>query len=274
MMSSRPDGRPGREDQVPGQDYESEQQHSGGAAATNVVPLPRPWYGSPDELVPICTALPQADRERDQPPAAPAHAEDFWGGDGAVLEPAGGPAGGPAGTAEPEGSDRRVQTPLPAWAAPARRPRQLETVLLAVVALAAGAAAAIVLGPGLAPSRSGRVHVTHTRQRTVTQTIPVRELVVRTVASSSGAGRPARPAQTRSARSGTHGAQTPRKASYGAPVRTGSSDRAAATTATPAAAISQGATGSTAVQAATVAAPPREAPGCAPSVTNGGACSL
>lgn len=314
MMSSRPDGSSDREDQVSGQDFESDQQGGGGAAVTNVVPLPRPWYGSPAELVPIGTEP----SERDEPPAVLTHATDFWGGDSATLErvselsPVDRPARQPGVRPDP-GSLRERQRGqrtvagasedddhIQAWidvaadsvvgataasaplarAASSGRLRRLETVVLAVVALAAGTAAAIMLGAGLAPSRSTRRVAAHTRQLTVTQTIPVRELVVRTVTSSTAerSGRPAhRPASSRRQWAASHGTRSDRvvrDAHTGVPAASGAGEPPAAVASSRPAAPGQTVPVTAPVRAATEVAPSRRASGCAPSVTNGGACSL
>src|SRR5579875_15 len=58
-----------------------EQAEEGGVGGTetNVVPFPRSWYGSVDELVPIDTGpSPEPDR-----PSSLADASAFWGGDAA-----------------------------------------------------------------------------------------------------------------------------------------------------------------------------------------------
>lgn len=297
-----------------GQDFESDQQGGGGATATNVVPLPRPWYGSPAELVPIDVEPPG----RHEPPAVLSHATDFWGGESTTLErvselsPVDRPAGQPGVRPDP-GSERerqRGQQPLAvtaedddhieAWidgaadpvvgaaaasaplarAASSGRLRRLETVVLAVVALAAGTAAAIVLGAGLAPSRSTRRGAAHTRRLTVTQTIPVRELVVRTVTSSAAerSGRPAHePVSSRrqwAARHGTRGDGVVRDAHTGVPAASGAGEQPAAVASSKPAAPRQTVPIAAPVRAATEVAPSLQASGCAPSVTNGGACSL
>lgn len=298
-----------------GQDFESDQQGGLGAAATNVVQLPRPWYGSPAELVPI-GAEPSG---RDDPPAVLTHARDFWGGESAGLERVSGPspAERPAGrTAAPPYPGRELKrrgeqqslaadadgagcveawidaaagSPVGGAAGPAprlaavvsvRRLRRLETVVLALAALAAGAAAAVVLGAGLASPRTGRAGATRPRSFTVTETIPVREPVVRTVTSSTAAGstrlagRRAGSRRLPPLRSGARGAQTPREGSSGAAATPGSGDPQAALAVAPGRTPEPVLPSSDAARSATVVAPSREGSGCAPSVTNGGACSL
>jgi hypothetical protein len=315
MMSLGSDGRPDREDQVSGQDFESEQQGGGGAAVTNVVPLPRPWYGSPAELVPIG----MEPAERDEPPAVLAHATDFWGGGRSTLErvvgsapvepgagqPSASPDTGPErehhGERQPAAGAAASAGYVEAWIEPAADPglgaraaaaslfaraassgrlRRLEMVAFAVVAMAAGTAAAIVLGAGLAPSRSNRGGAAHTRPLTVTQTIPVRELVVRTVTRGI-AQRPTRPAREqtssrrlRAAHRGTREGLAVRSHSAVVPAASGAGERTATVTVTHPAPSRQPESVTAPVSAANRVAPSDRVSGCAPSVTNGGACSL
>jgi hypothetical protein len=151
-----------------------------GADAPNVVPFPRDWFGSVDELVPI---------ELDPPEAGPNAAAAFWDGDAGVGEDAA------------EASGRREQPGTPAAAAgsdqtqwarrsrPPTRPRRSvgwKLVVVALLALVLGGAAALLL-TGNGASR-GADDAGHQRQRfalnvrtetvtapvTVTATMPVR----------------------------------------------------------------------------------------------------
>ena len=266
-----------------------EQAEDGGAGGkgANVVPFPRSWYGSVDELIPI---------EPGPPPGAVREssltdASAFWGGDATQSDEA---SKASLGVSE---DDRGVdsfepelsadESPISSYAAPRveRRPTgrgwSASTFVLALIVLLAGVAALAVLSirgtTGQAdPSKSAREPAL-----TVTQSIPQTTTVVQTVTT-----RKTRPVRSRPA---VHHYRPPEQHSSSV---TDAVSQAHPTESTvpviespPSSHQSSSSSGASTGKSGANATPPARVrssaptagsskPSCAPSVTNGGGCSL
>ncbi len=185
-----------------------------GSTATNVVPFPRTWYGSVEELVPINPEPPQSSVRSD--PVADASA--FWGGDtaeasvghGAPAEHSAAPPSSEEARWEwqddlefdhgpcPDGDERRhdgrgLPRGVPAetrqrTGEPRRRVRAV--LALALIGLLVSVISVAALNGG-GTGKHGRASATARRPAlTVTQTIPQTTTVVQTVTTRSK--RPAR----------------------------------------------------------------------------------
>ncbi len=269
-------------------------EERGGASspAPNVVPFPRAWYGSVDELVPISpapsvTASPRADSLAD--------ASAFWGGEAtkpsgpdpivenAVNDPSTRPLTPPADWQEDEALAspewQVVSEPLArnsdgvASESPQVKPNQPERrralpggLALALLALLVAVTVIAALGGGNGPAKENKTAGARTPALTVTQTVPQTSTVVQTV--TTGAANRAhhrRPRHTEPTAVTTE----PKQATSAAdsvshsPTQSHPTSNPTSDSVTPA-----GGGGSS---------PPSTGsskPSCAPSVTNGGACSL
>ncbi len=249
-----------------------------GGAGANVVPLPRSWYGSVDELVPIDPGPPPGSDRRTSLTGASA----FWGGDderpggveagrseaGAIDFPNPGdgrPRRGPGGV----GAFRREAGGAAGgrWGLPAT------ALALALLALGAVAAIGTLSGRG-APNQVGTRAPTRKPVLTVTQTVPQTTTVVQTVSTDGS-----ELARQRSTERDSHRPPDPDyRKQNGCPQRPATfSRKRLGSVAGGVGSVEQsrerrchasagsGSTSSTAGSSK---------PSCAPSVTNGGACSL
>lgn len=282
----------------------AEEVETGRAAAPNVVPFPRSWYGSVDELVPIDPQPPRPDRATESVSDASA----FWGGDSDPAPVADDEIGAASVKTSPpqqvvterHDAEFDVAEPSPPRRQPAvarprsRSPRRVPAAFaLALIALLVGVISVAALGRGAAPSAAGTTGVARQPDLTVTQTVPQTTTVVQTVTTSSGATvrhrhrRRREPRQPEGARQAV--ATAPRQV---AGAKQGPATTPPATT-TPANTYHPSAPANTYHQSASPASsgsssrgnnppaggatPPAAGsskPSCAPSMTNGGACSL
>ena len=274
---------------------EAEERGAAGAAAANVVPFPRAWYGSADELVPIGTE-PHAHRSDSL-----ADASAFWGGES--TEPGSDsdlrtelPGVAPS-AAEPDVTDWSGAEPEPprdshsgarvspndvaARRVPAgggdtrsasgkRLRAALATILCGVVS---GLVALVLLGHFTTPKREDGTAQVAKPSLTVTRTIPQTTTVVRTVTTSNRS--PARHRHTRAGKPRRR-VRTRPPAAAPTPVSHSAATTVPAQTApvVPAPATSTRSNFPSAVRGATPPTAGSTKPGCAPSATNGGACSL
>ncbi len=250
-----------------------------GGAGANVVPLPRSWYGSVDELVPIDPGPPTEPDRR----SSLTDASAFWGGDDRR------PEGVEAGRSEAAGTDLpnpRDDAPNagPAVSAPShakskvhgrgrRRGQPATAVALALVALGAVAAIGTLSGRS-APNPVAARTPARKPVLTVTQTVPQTTTVVQTV--STGGSELVR---HRPAKHGGHATTDPLS-------RKQTAVPATSRVQSPAASVSsQTAPPPSSSSASGVVTRPTDSggssstagsskPSCAPSVTNGGGCSL
>lgn len=260
---------------------EAEGRGVAGATGANVVPFPRSWYGSPDELVPIDLEPPVTSGRQ----ASVADATAFWGGDatgpraeaggisaapatddGASFE-ASGPMDGPAAPPDARGAgaalSRPRSRPRRGWAGLADR-RRLRSSPLAVslIALVAGLAAAIALTSGAPAGHRSSLGADHRRMLTVTQTVPQTTTVVQTVTTRRTPSR-RRPENNRVPTKVVRAAER-----QAAPSIEYHSSTSSVTTSEPSSGSYSPLAGSGSTSSSS------SKPGCAPSVTNGGACSL
>ncbi len=303
MIARRSDGCPKRfGGDVTDQDSETRGKGAGDTATTNVVRFPRPWYGSVDELVPISS---QPRRETPQLTVLP-HASDFWGGSlevevqletDAEADTSPNPAPPPirghapattAGGCSPQ-TQRATVSQRKTRTRPALRARGSAVAVLLLVGCLAAAATAAALGVG-SPARHMRAanaanaaNGHGTVQRDTTQRREGQDhrhtLSVTPATAPSIAVRPVRPRRRQGRRSRGRNRLPTRATGWShTPSHTHTSSVAAApVTATPPSTSlggDGGSSSSTAGSNSSSANPPQTPPGCAPSVTNGGACSL
>lgn len=269
---------------------QAEEGGAAGGAAANVVPFPRTWYGSVDELVPIDLEPPRNGRQSD--PAGDASA--FWGGETAQTGVARGPTaegsdathvaqdavtdrhddelefsrGTPADIDEKASAGGALARDLPTTAYERRwkSPRRLPTVfVLVVIGLLVGVLSLAALNGG-GPKHDGAVSAARNRDLTVTQTVPRTTTVVQTV--TTGRRGPVRhrheqhtkPTRVITARSAT---TTAPAISYHP--STPPSPSSSSSNGTSIRSVGSGRTSPPSGSSKTR---------CAPSITNGGACSL
>jgi hypothetical protein len=241
---------------------EQAEKDAAGAVGTNVVPFPRSWYGSVDDLVPISPGPPPDAGA----PSSLADASAFWGGDASqpgghqevrpdVVEddPGAGAVEQEWREGEPDGSAARGVLPTVAFAV------ALITLLgvTAVVALSGRGVAGH--GGGRAPARTPVLTVTRTvpQTTTVVQTITTRKTETVRHRSTERHRRPATDVTSRKQ------ATAPATSRVQSPARSVPTIGSSSASVTPPA--RNRSTGSSAGGSK---------PSCAPSLTNGGACSL
>jgi len=191
------------------------------ADARKVVPFPREWYGSPDELVPIDLGPPEADTA-DAAGSDATQAAAFWeGGAGTDHELANSPnarlrdpaTSSSAVQAEPLRTSDRATPPKPPTRRFSMRPLAVAALLAVILA---GAAAVLVSGlgtgrgtdPGARARRQDAARAvtkTVTTPVTVTTKVPTRGTRGRRPSARTHADRPAGDL----AKSGAAGAQQP-----------------------------------------------------------------
>ena len=269
-----------------------------GVAGAKVVPLPRSWYGSVDELVPIDPGPPPGP----DGPSSLTDASAFWGGgDGrpevAEAEHAEEARRSPdAGRSEDAGTNFAdpggdAHSPVRVMSGPAhvkpnvqrrggRRGLWATVIALSLVAMAAVAATGSLTGRG-APNRVGMRTPTRKTVLTVTQTIPSTTTVARAVGtrvsglerqrSTKGHGhRTAHPRYRRHTdHAGTGHVQSPAPSVPSRAPSVASQAPSVPSSSAPSRVVTRdGGSGRTSSTAGI------SKPSCAPSVTNGGGCSL
>jgi hypothetical protein len=248
-----------------------------GGAGAKVVPLPRSWYGSVDELVPIDPGPPPGpDR-----PTSLTGASAFWGGDDARPEGVEAGRSEAADLPDPGEDDHRAGPAVsgPSHAKPqvhrTGRRRGLPTITVALALVALGAMAAIgTLSGRDGPNQVGTSTPTRKPVLTVTQTVPQTTTVVQTV--STGGSELVR---HRSPKRGRHATTDPisRKQTV-VPATSGVQSPAASvsspTAPPPSSSSARGDVTRPDSRGSTSSTAGSSKPSCAPSVTNGGGCSL
>lgn len=151
----------------------SDHERDAGADARKVVPFPREWYGSPDELVPIDLGPPEADTA-DAAGSDTTQAAAFWEGgagiDHELADPPNARLRDPATSrsavrTEPARTSDRPSPPKPRSRRSSRRP--LAVVALLAVVLAGGVAV-LVSGPG---TRNGTDPGARTRRQDASRAV-------------------------------------------------------------------------------------------------------
>jgi hypothetical protein len=173
----------------------SDEGRDAGADARKVVPFPREWYGSPDELVPIDLGPPRADAT-DAANSDATEAAAFWeGGAGADHELADPPdtrehdpaTSSSAARAEPPRTSDRPTSPKPATRRLSIRPLAVAALLAVILA---GMAGLLVSGLG---TRRGTDPGAGARRkdaaRAVTQTVTTPVTVTTRVSARGTRGR-------------------------------------------------------------------------------------
>lgn len=295
-------------DHESGAKEQAEEDRAAGGPAANVVPFPRSWYGSVDELVPIDPQPPRAARSSD----TVADANAFWAGDTTRArgdQGAGSPSGktSPPHQVVPEWDEDEIELSLgpsaptgdvapepggPQGAVPSsarqrdtsqRPPRRLPIVVaVALVALLVGIISAAALdGGGRGRNHAATGIAARRPALTVTQTVPQTTTVVQTVTTSGG--RPVRHRPVKRSRA-THAVGAPRQVDT--TVRQPATTSVQETTAAPSAGYYPSSSSPRPSDSSRGNATPRVGSGrtpassgsshtgCAPSATNGGACSL
>jgi hypothetical protein len=262
-----------------------DQAEEGGVGGTgaNVVHFPRNWYGSVDELVPIDPGPPPgSDR-----PGSLTDASAFWGGGDGGGD--GRPEGVEARRSEAAAADLptageddpRVGSvgPVPPRLKPKvhrrRRRRGLPATAVALALVALGAVAAIgTLSERGAPNQVGRSTPARKPVLTVTQTIPQTTTVVQTVSTAGSALAGQRSTKWDSNRTTDPSFRKQKVGSATSHVQSPAQSVASTAPPPPSSSSASGDVTRPAGSGSTSSTAGSSKPSCAPSVTNGGGCSL
>lgn len=225
-----------------------DQAEAGGVdgAGANVVPFPRSWYGSVDELVPIDPG-PPPDTDRS---SSSTDATAFWGGD----------------ATQPSGRDSDEVAPESPSVTPnqTRRRRALQAGF--ALALLVAVTVIVALGGENAPTKGNKAAAAKAPALTVTQTVPRTTTVVQTVTTP----------KTNTAHDRHPRRREPTAATIDAKQVTSAADSVSHSP-TPSRPASNPTSSSVAPAGGGGSSLPNTGsskPSCAPSITNGGACSL